>query len=238
MEHEIDKIITCKYNNKTITLKVTAIRDSTCSGCFFYKDSKTYCFSVKNIIGNCAKHNRKDKTSVIFKQIIDKTMKEPFDLTKILKDCPKGTKLYSSVLGDVTFVRIDDDKIYPIIVTYKNGFIECFTSDGKMIVDYNGECTLFPSKDQRDWNKFTAPWYKKDKFDPKTLKPFDKVLVSYYLNDRWEVGLFSHSIIMYGAQGFIVNSAFRKYVIPYNDDTKHLVGTTDDVPEYYKYWED
>lgn len=26
--------------------------------------------------------------------------------------------------------------------------------------------------------------------------------------------------------------------IPYNDDTKHLVGTTDEAPEFYRYWED
>ena len=26
--------------------------------------------------------------------------------------------------------------------------------------------------------------------------------------------------------------------IPYNEETKHLVGTTDEAPEYYRYWED
>ena len=29
-----------------------------------------------------------------------------------------------------------------------------------------------------------------------------------------------------------------RYCIPYNNDTKHLVGTTDEVPEYYRYWEE
>ena len=29
-----------------------------------------------------------------------------------------------------------------------------------------------------------------------------------------------------------------KYCIPYNDDTKHLVGTTEEAPEFYRYWED
>lgn len=28
------------------------------------------------------------------------------------------------------------------------------------------------------------------------------------------------------------------YCIPYNDDTKHLVNTTDEAPEYYRYWEE
>ena len=26
--------------------------------------------------------------------------------------------------------------------------------------------------------------------------------------------------------------------IPYNDDTKHLVGTNEEAPEYYRHWED
>lgn len=237
MEHEIDKIITCKYNNKTINLKVIPTRDSTCSGCFFYKDAKTYCFNVKNIIGNCAKHNRKDKTSIIFKQITDKTMNELIDLTKILKNCPEGTKLYSTALGDVTFLRIDTDPIYPIIVSYKNALVECFTPDGKMIADCDGECTLFPSKEQRDWNKFTAPWYKKDKFDPKTLKPFDKVLVRDTLYSNWVCNLFSHIIEIKNYSYKCVVDYYR-YCIPYNDDTKHLIDTTDEAPEFYKYWED
>ena len=34
-----------------------------------------------------------------------------------------------------------------------------------------------------------------------------------------------------------MDSAF-KYCIPYNDDTKHLVETKEEAPEYYRYWED
>ena len=39
-------------------------------------------------------------------------MNENLDLTKILKGCPSGTKFYSSVYGEVTFVRIKNDKYY------------------------------------------------------------------------------------------------------------------------------
>ena len=160
-------------------------------------------------------------------------MNENIDLTKILKDCPKGTKFYSTVLGEVTFKDIVDDAKFPIIVSYKCGlYEESFIADGRML-DYVGECTLFPSKDQRDWSKFTAPWYKKEKFDPKTLKPFDKVLVRL-LNFKWRVNFFSNK--EYGAYTCIEHTF--KYCIPYNDDTKHLVGTTDEAPEYYRYWED
>lgn len=236
MEHEINKIITCKYNNKTITLKVTPIRDNTCAGCFFYQNYKSCCYNIKNVIGYCAKYNRKDKTSIIFQQITDKTMNEPINLAKILKNCPEGTKLYSTALGDVTFVRIDDDKIYPIIVN-KNGFNKYFTYNGKMIAAYDGECILFPSKEQRDWNNFTAPWYKKDKFDPKTLKPFDKVL-TIMANEEWSTHLFSHIKKIQSSNPYVCNGIGYKCCIPYNDDTKHLVGTKDEAPDYYKYWED
>ena len=84
------------------------------------------------------------------------------------------------------------------------------------------ECLLFPSKDNRDWSKFKP---KKERFDPKTLKPFDKVLVRVDDDRLWVAILFSH-IEMWKQQ------------IPYNDKTAHLVGTTDEAPEYYKWWEE
>ena len=173
-------------------------------------------------------------------------MNENIDLTKILKDCPKGTKLYSLVYGEVEFQKIELGLTHPIVIKLKNKIIERCDHYGKLHDNYDGECILFPSKDQRDWSKFTAPWYKKEKFDPKTLKPFDKVLVKctsiYNSNLVWRVGLFSYfhveddSIRVYtlGSDDNAPNS----YVIPYNDNTKHLVNTTEEAPEYYRYWED
>ena len=95
-----------------------------------------------------------------------------------------------------------------------------------------------PSKDQRDWNKFTAPWYKKDKFNPKTLKPFDRVLARDYLHGKWTCGLFSHIVIFDNTYMYNIGEILYKMCIPYNDDTKHLVGTTEEAPEYYRYWEE
>ena len=119
-------------------------------------------------------------------------MNKNIDLTKILKNCPKGTKLYSTVLGDVTFEEFIEDAMFPIIVFCKDGALESFTALGKFKIHYDGECTLFPSKEQRDWSKFTASWYKKEKFDPKTLKPFDKVLVRDKSCYNWMCELFSY----------------------------------------------
>lgn len=166
-------------------------------------------------------------------------MNENIDLTKILKDCPKGTILYSSVQGEVEFQKIRIDLAYPIYIKLKSNVIERVTSDGKLFDNYDdAECILFPSKEQRDWSKFTAPWYKKERFDPKTLQPFDKVLVYdiYDICEGWACSIFSH--IRESEYPYSTSSGSFKICIPYNDDTKHLIGTTDKAPEYYRYWED
>lgn len=162
-------------------------------------------------------------------------MNERIDLTKILKDCPEGTKLYSPIFGEVDFIKIHNDAKYPII-TRKGAYNPNFTDEGLYYADEGEECLLFPSKDQRDWSKFTAPWYKKEKFDPNTLKPFDKVLVRSDRQNIWRCDLFS--FIDYFTNYFQCCVSFNQYCIPYNDDTKHLVGTTDEAPEFYRYWEE
>ena len=182
-------------------------------------------------------------------------MNENINLTKILKDCPKGWKFYSSVYGEVKFETIEFQRLKyrynsymptcnhqiveedprPIKFTVQD-IEHCVSSAGEHIKG-KGECTFFPSKDQRDWSKFTAPWYEKERFDPKTLKPFDKVLVSDEHHTRWRCCFFSHIVDQINYKYFTSDSCY-KFCIPYNDDTKHLVGTTDEAPEYYRYWED
>ena len=76
-----------------------------------------------------------------------------------------------------------------------------------------------------------------NKFDPKTLKPFDKVLVSDEHHTRWRCSFFSHIVDQLHYKYFTSDSCY-KFCIPYNDDTKHLVGTTNEAPEFYRYWED
>ena len=162
-------------------------------------------------------------------------MNENIDLTKILKDCPKGTKFYSTVYGEVIFNKINKGCEYPIaFLTSCNSNCDV-TADGRHYELYYGECTLFPSRDQRDWSKFTAPWLKKERFDPHTLKPFDKVIARKDSEDSWNIDFFS--CFKLKEIPFCVGG-IKCYVIPYNDDTKHLVGTMDDVPDFYKYWED
>lgn len=164
-------------------------------------------------------------------------MNENIDLTKILKDCPEGTKLYSPIFGEVDFIKIRNNNDYPIITT--NGeYSATFTEKGCYYTGADAKCLLFPSKDQRDWSKFTAPWYKKERFDPKTLQPFDKVIVRGYIGESWACNIFSHIQQEDSFPYSCILDSNWKYCIPYNEDTKHLVGTINEAPEYYRYWED
>ena len=163
-------------------------------------------------------------------------MNENIDLTKILENCPKGFELYSPICGSCEFYGIDGFFNHLVCVTHKDGSFYMFTKEGYLYDGYDdAECLLFPSKDQRDWSKFTTPWIKKERFDPKTLKPFDSVLV-YGEYEGWFCTIFSHI----GVGEYPYNTASGNYAwcILYNDDTKHLVGTTDEAPDFYKYWED
>ena len=163
-------------------------------------------------------------------------MNENLDLTKILEGCPEGTKFYSTTLGTVSLKHIIPDCIYPIIVLTIERKTESFTKDGKYITTNDGECTLFPPKHQRDWSKFERFWDKPkvEKFDPKTLQPFDKVLMRIDERGIWQPDFFGYkdgnciTCVTYG----------NVKCIPYNEETKHLVGKRDDCPEYYKWWEE
>ena len=167
-------------------------------------------------------------------------MNENIDLTKILKDCPKGFKLYSLVHGEVQFQKIELGITHPIVIKLKNNIIERYDSYGKLLYNYDGECILFQSNTQRDWSKFTAPWYKKEKFDPNTLQPFDNVLVRDTDSDFWRCSFYSHrrkkeERIRYR---YATTANSYAFCIPYNDETKHILGTTEEAPEFYRYWED
>ena len=274
-------------------------------------------------------------------------MNNNIDLTKILKDCPNGWKFYTPVWGEVTFIEIKKNKdcLYPICI-YTNTSSSCtnLTKDGRYLINRIGtECILFPSKDQRDWSKFTAPWYKKEsdtiallekqyeqeehqvyetedgkiitysetdgykfdepnfhenehawlylvsdvltwkdgigqylddprvqelakklcseyaqklynpsvlsnpsntgknkqKFYPNALQPFDKVLVRDSYEHKWRCALYSHTIEGENSScRYVTENSTYEYCIPYNDDTKYLLGTRGEAPKFYRYWED
>ena len=79
-------------------------------------------------------------------------MEEKINIAAILKDKPNGLRLYSPIFGDCTFccVREDTNDIY---IKKHNG-VKCFF-DSKGLYYNTGEVMLFPSKEMRDWRKFT-----------------------------------------------------------------------------------
>ena len=145
------------------------------------------------------------------------------DIAKILKNVPKGTKLYSPIFGEVTFMNANSDFIN---VKDSVKVERAFYSNGNFCKD--GECMLFPSRENRDWSTFNL-----NKFDVSSLKPFDRVLVRDVDTDYWKAGIYSHYAGICEYRYVCVANLYRQ-CIPYNDETKHLVGTTDDCPEYYK----
>lgn len=152
------------------------------------------------------------------------------NIAEILRDCPEGTKLYSLVCGELELVCVTDEEEYPIICRLTaDGRYDSFTSDGREFFDYpDAKCVLFPSKDQRDWNKFIVPDQVPDQInDQETkhqFKPFDKVLVRDSNSERWRCDFFEQQE---EKEGFNVR-CFRGVwcqCIPY-EGNEHLLGTT------------
>ncbi len=117
-------------------------------------------------------------------------MNENLNLVDILKDAPRGTKLWSPICGDCILDKIkttDNYTIYCLDVSHHTP--ARFTSDGKYTLGFNdGECVLFPSKDNRDWQKFEVTKKHKE------FKPYQKVLVRewYDCKSIWTASLYSH----------------------------------------------
>ena len=139
-----------------------------------------------------------------------------------LKNCPKGTKLYSPLFGEVEFVRLEiGNPGFSIIVKVLDNGIPysnvAFTAEGKWHDIEQSECLLFPSKDNRDWNKFNLP--------VNTLKPFDKVLVKDSIDEKWKISLFSYYDEEDEDFPYICQNGGYHYCIPY-EGNEHLLGTS------------
>lgn len=77
-------------------------------------------------------------------------MENKIKVSEILRYCPKGTKLYSTVFGELKLQDVLDGGV--IETSSLCGTIEHFFEEG--FYSENGECVLFPSRKMRDWTKF------------------------------------------------------------------------------------
>ena len=82
------------------------------------------------------------------------------NIVEILKNYPKGTKLYSPICGECRLIKIYDGLGFDVINDTDAVFN--FLYDGRYHL--NGECCIFPSKEDRDWNTF-HPWTIQDAKD-------------------------------------------------------------------------
>lgn len=89
-------------------------------------------------------------------------MEEKINILEILRDKPKGTKLYSSACGKCKLEEVDDKSFKISFYNSKFGFMNggegYLDKNGKLYDD--GECVVFPSKEMRDWRKIS--WKKGD----------------------------------------------------------------------------
>lgn len=124
-------------------------------------------------------------------------MNENINLVEILKDAPKGIKLWSPIYGNCEFVEIkNDNSIFPIVCKVKaKGLTFCqdyafFTAKGEYSNDFdNTECVLFPSRENRDWSTFHV-----EPLQHKHFEPFQKMLVRVWYDRKfiWMADFYSH----------------------------------------------
>ena len=126
-------------------------------------------------------------------------MENKINIAEILRDMPKGTKLYSPLFGKCEYISVVDNK-YPIAIKAQraDGAISRFLmKDGRYFDQYeDAECLLFPSAKMRDWSKFFKRGDVVIDEDSKTMVVFDSwanddytefnTTIDYYkISDKW-----------------------------------------------------
>ena len=201
------------------------------------------------------------------------------DVKKILQNCPDGRELYSVVYGKCQVVKQTFSILIP--VKYKGYLgeeaIGYFHEDGAYFE--GGECCIFPSKEERDWNNWAVlvqvgdivkmkdgtlrqfvkcfdcqkieRWATKAEckeyarqnacsWTPTECKAGDPVLAYWNDTSGWTLETFSHTrhgeddlqVFLSGHNGLFLN----RLILPFNDQTRHLLGTIEDAPLAFKWW--
>lgn len=123
------------------------------------------------------------------------------DLTKILKDAPQGTELYSPIFGEVTFEELitpENEAGFSIKTSYNDRKVY-FTKYGRYLKSGIGECMLFPSKDHMSWEDVTFKPAKPD-------LPRNTLMVTFVKNPK-----FPQEVVLlhYAAKGHCIYNDFK-----------------------------
>lgn len=137
------------------------------------------------------------------------------NIAEILKYCPRGMKLYSPVCGDCTLYCVSLDEVYSIeVIACSNDTHQLFTSEGIFLDDQkDSECLLFPSKNQRDWEKFRIPVKRGD-----IMMFKDKSAV--FIVKKYNDALTKTSVEVSDAYGIRTNTCIYVRYIPASEDMK------------------
>lgn len=145
-------------------------------------------------------------------------MNERINVAELIKKyANEGDKFYSVISGlyhRICFPLAGGlaiDGAHPILNNY-----------GQVLGENNGECLLFPSKDQRDWGKWEEEkWEECQKFSV-----FQRVLVRNGTQTTWKLGEFAFTDSSSPGLKFYVLGGNRfQFCIPY-EGNEHLLGTT------------
>ena len=171
--------------------------------CLSNGGSRNYGLSVRGVIDKRCDSSKEEK----------KNMNDDLNLVEILKDAPKGTKLWSPVCGecelfDVNIIR----KSFPIVcIGIGDGPKWLFKANGTFVENTGVECVLFPSKDNRDWSTFKVPEKHKH------FEPYQKVLVKAYSEPSPNHKIWFPDIyLFFEEQNSCHRVAINKYI--HNDD--------------------
>lgn len=111
-------------------------------------------------------------------------------INEILRKAQKGTKLYSPIFGVCELSRVFSNRIEVKVggmttryFSPSGRFLHRDQHGGYVAYGLDGECLLFPSKENRDWSTF-KPTYR--------FHPFEKVLVRNARDEEWHCAFFSH----------------------------------------------
>lgn len=79
-------------------------------------------------------------------------------VAELLKDCPRGTRLYSVDLGDVMIDSVIPEfgkhAIKVALISPDQKYMTSVYDDEGYLLKGAGERLLFPSKENRDWSTF------------------------------------------------------------------------------------
>lgn len=122
-------------------------------------------------------------------------MAKEINIAEILKDMPKGTKLWTPMLGEVVFNSVDyDNKTYPIPVRGTDGLTYRFTRYGRYYTIEGAEMLLFPSRDMKNWSKF---FKEGDVLENTTDNVFPKyVIFKKFVDDKYTTFEATNGIVL------------------------------------------